>query len=430
MKAKRMVLLLLAAAVFAASACVFRVKPSPSNKPKPTAAPTEAATEEPAAVPTAEPLVFPTPGRTGNLIGGTLFDEPAKYFLIHGESNMHYVYDNCGALIASFSAGFDESSSWHTSSGFYGEHGAPFGYSIERGEFLPPYYEVFGDIAIDYTITYYLNDEGERSLGVFLEGIKDYTFENDVPMDAAPEYSVFEWSGAETASAMKAYKLGWAGAVLHIDGKYLILDRDVDLSKDYTYYAPYLITVGASLLDENGAFIGNPDVSAFGVITGVFGGKYIIGEHLLDESEWTQGEYGKTVQTIHNLYTLSGELVASRITPIGYDGFTVDDEVNWGRVVLANYFKDENGQFYDKELKAIAEPSLEQIYSEAPQRIYEPMEIEDRVFARGEVYAGIKDGEGNWLFRIYNPAGASDSQNSDHWPSWYWDYYYKENYGD
>ena len=57
--------------------------------------------------------------------------------------------------------------------------------------------------------------------------------------------------------------------------------------------------------------------------------------------------------------------------------------------------------------------------------INEPIIMEDRAFVRSGVYAGIKNGEGNWLFRIYDPRSTFDSVEREHWPEWFWRWYWE-----
>lgn len=435
MRYKKTAALLLAFAMLAANACASVKNPEITPEPtaettaapteKPTAAPTEAPTAEPTEAPMAAPSGRPTapadagempsfPGavQLGNLIGGPLFDEPVKYFVIRGESDMHYVYDRFGELVVVLNSELYEDSSapW----GFYGEHGAPFGYSIERGEQLPSGW-LFGDMSLNISWHEWHDDDGERHSSLFLDGISDYRYENEISMNDAPEHTVRGYNEYNEAvvETIRAYKLGWAGSVLHIDGKYLILERETWYNDEKDMFD--VRTKGATLLDESGAMIGHPDFSVFGEIRGVFGGRYIIGEQPLDEEEWTEDEYGNIRNTVKNLYTLSGELVASRVVPHQYDGFALDSEDYYGYVILANYYSDENGQCFDKELNPIDKPTDLQIHSERPGSIYSPIELENRRLEIGSVYVGIKDGEGNWLFKIYNPELASDSVVIDEW---------------
>ncbi|MBQ4429547.1 MAG: PT domain-containing protein [Clostridia bacterium] len=435
MRYKKTAALMLAFALLGANACAPVKNPentpaptaeltaTPTQRPTeaPTAVPTEAPTDEPTAAPCVRPTAPPDTGempsfpgaiKTGNLIGGPLFDEPAKYFMIPGESDMHYVYDRFGELVAILNRERHEDSgaSW----GFYGEHGAPFGCGIESGEELPLGW-LFGDMSLNISWHEWHDDDGQRHSCFFLDGISDYRYENEISMNDAPEHTVRSYNedNENAVETIRAYKLGWAGSVLHIDGKYLILERETWYNDEKDMFD--VRTKGATLLDESGAMIGHPDFSVFGEIRGVFGGKYIIGEQPIYEEEWTEDEYGNIGKTVMNLYTLSGELVANRVLPHKYDGFALDSEDYYGYVMLANYCSDENGQCFDKELNPIDKPTDLQIRSERPGSIYSPIELENRRLEIGSVYVGIKDDAGNWLFRIYNPNFASDSQRKNRW---------------
>lgn len=445
---KKSLIFALALALLVSSACVPNVKPqntpaptaqataAPTEKPtavpteEPTAALTETPTAEPTEAPTAEPtpaLVFPTPGRLGKLIDGPLFDEPAAYFVLEGESDLKYVFDRFGELVTVINAAEYEEPNWSQHPAFYTEHGMPYGYSIERGEWMPPY-RFFDNMAITISQSSYLNENGERDFSFFITDIKDDRLEKTILMDNAPEFVFVD--GEENTRTQRAFKIGWAGGILHVDGVYLVYGATME---NYGEESQTLAYRECLMLDEAGNRIGEIDLSVFGRVRGVFGGKYIIGERYLDESERYEDSNGYTVYSETNLYTLSGELVMSRVRPYSTGGFVVDEELYFGSIYTARFLNDENGTFYDKDLNPIPEPDEDELHVDPEKftRNYFALQINDRQIVSGNgVYAGIKDGEGNWLFKIYNPAGASDSQNEEHWPSWYWDYYFRENYGD
>lgn len=445
---KKSLIFALALALLVSSACVPNVKPqntpaptaqataAPTEKPtavpteEPTAALTETPTAEPTEAPTAEPtpaLVFPTPGRLGKLIDGPLFDEPAAYFVLEGESDLKYVFDRFGELVTVINAAEYEEPNWSQHPAFYTEHGMPYGYSIERGEWMPPY-RFFDNMAITISQSSYLNENGERDFSFFITDIKDDRLEKTILMDNAPEFVFVD--GEENTRTQRAFKIGWAGGILHVDGVYLVYGATME---NYGEEGQTLAYRECLMLDEEGKRIGEIDLSAFNRVRGVFGGKYIIGERYLDESERYEDSNGYTVYSETDLYTLDGELVMSRVRPYSTGGFVVDEELYFGSIYTARFLNDENGTFYDKDLNPIPEPDEDELHVDPEKftRNYFALQINDRQIVSGNgVYAGIKDGEGNWLFKIYNPAGASDSQNEEHWPSWYWDYYFRENYGD
>lgn len=449
---KKSLIFALALALLVSSACVPNVKPqntpaptaqitaAPTEKPtaatteEPTAIPSEAPTAEPTAAPTeaptaepTAPLVFPTPGRMGKLIDGPLFDEPAAYFVLEGESDLKYVFDRFGELVTVINAAEYEEPNWSQYPAFYTEHGMPYGYSIERGEWMPPY-RFFDNMAITISQSSYLNENGERDFSFFITDIKDARLEKSILMDNAPEFVFVD--GEENTRTQRAFKIGWAGGILHVDGVYLVYGATME---NYGEEGQALAYRECLMLDEEGNHIGEIDLSAFNRVRGVFGGKYIIGERYLDESERYEDSNGYTVYSETNLYTLSGELVMSRVRPYSTGGFVVDEELYFGSIYTARFLNDENGTFYDKDLNPIPEPDEDELHMDPEEftRNYFALRVKDRQIVSGSgVYAGIKDGEGNWLFKIYDPAGASDSQNEEHWPSWYWDYYFRENYGD
>ena len=461
---KKLIAAICALALLVQAACASHV--NPSNRPKPTMEPTaeptavltadpmedpnagpseyptEYLTADPSEYPTEYPtapaisdpiapptpaLVFPTPGRMGNLVGGPLFDEPAAYFVLDGESDLKYVFNRFGELVTVFNAADYEEANWSGSPAFYGAHGMPYGYSIERGEWMPPYC-FFDNMAIQISYSKYLNENGEESHSFFITDIKDDRLEKTILMDNAPEFVFVDDEG--NTRTQRAFEIGWMGGILHVNGVYLVYKATME---NFGEQDQAFVYNECLMLDESGNLIGEIDLSAFSRVRGIFGGKYIIEERYLDESERYEDSYGYMIYSETNLYTLSGELVMRRVTPYPTSHFAVDDELGFGSIYTARFLKDEHGIFYDKDLNPIPEPDEDELRRD-PERFagnYFALRVKDRQIVSGSgVYAGIKDAAGNWLFKIYNPAGASDSQNEEHWPSWYWDYYFRENYGD
>ena len=68
--------------------------------------------------PTARP-VFPTPGPVGVLTDGPIFSEPAKYLVIDGESDLHYVYDANGEFVCCFNAEYSDDPDYSSEAGLY-----------------------------------------------------------------------------------------------------------------------------------------------------------------------------------------------------------------------------------------------------------------------------------------------------------------------
>ena len=149
-------------------------------------------------------------------------------------------------------------------------------------------------------------------------------------------------------------------------------------------------------------------MTVFGNIKGVFGDRYIV----VDKS----------------IFTLEGEKVMNgvRLIEKGACSFRVMDGDGHIGYSYGDYIVDENGVCYDRDLNVVEQPADDEI--EKFVSPFDPVEFENRQLVYGEVYYGIKDGVGNWLFRIYSPKNAVDSLNPDHdrMPSWwdwndYWD---------
>ena len=427
---------LLALILLASSACTPNVKPQNTPEPtaeataaptdKPTAAPTDAPTAEPTEEPTPKPTgrpaappnvgempSFPGAVQLGNLIGGELFPEPGMYFVLNGESDLKYVYDRFGELVTTFGAADNEYSHWD-GTGIYGVHGAPFGYSIERDEMLPNY-QRFGDILIQTEYWEYIDENGEESSSHFITDIKKIDFEDSDLMKAASEYTFVKttYVGNERKDeeiAQRAFKVDYAGAIVKIDGKYLILDRRIAFGSD----APVLSlqTNSALLVSESGEVLGELDTSPFGRIDGVFGGKYIIGAQLVPEGE-QRVDGGFSFDRI-NLYTLSGELVMERVWPLYYQRYHPEHEL-YITTGYADHLQTIDGSFYNAELERIDEPTPQERYGGERADIYGALRMADRFVEQSELYTGIKDGDGNWLFRIYRPRFANDHNNPELW---------------
>lgn len=435
---------LLAALLLASSACAPAEKPQPTPEPtaqatavptgkptaaptdKPTAVPTEAPTEVPTEAPTAAPRVRPTapadagempsfPGavQLGNLIGGELFSEPGTYLVLNGESDLHYVYDRFGELVTTFGAEDNEFSPWGRA-GIYGEHGAPFGYSIERDEMLPDY-QRFGDLLIQTEYWEFIDENGENSADHFITDIKKINLEDSDLMKAASEYTFVKTTYEENERKVeeitqRAFKVGYAGAIVKIDDKYLILDRSVVFGAEYPGLA--LNTKSAMLVSNSGEALGEFDTSPFGRIAGVFGGKYIIGAQLVPEGEQLV-DGGFSFDRL-NLYTLSGELVMERVWPLYYQRYHPEHEL-YITTGYADHLQTIDGSFYNAELERIDEPTPEELYGGERADIYGALRMADRVVEQSEIYTGIKDGEGNWLFRIYRPRFVNDHNDPNIW---------------
>ena len=394
---KRILAIALALACIMAAACT-----GPNPPAEPTPEPTSAVTVEPTAGPTAEPTpeptpaftaeptaeptprpVFPTPGPTGVLTDGPIFTEPAKYLVIDGESDLHYVYDAAGELVCSFRAGYADDPSYYTEAGFYTEFGLPYDFDLSV---MRPgkHYEMLGDIlfAVEYM--------DDFSDGMYLTEVADAEREN-----------VFTFEKGEMP-------IGNLGGILHIDGKYLLIDRGYEHT-DYGE-ACFAVKRPAKLYDEDFNFIREIDTAPFGDITGVFGGRYVIG-CVPGEGE---DPYEKTRNSITSIYTLDGELVMENVKPTGNSQFFPDDEVWFAVLSAADYLTDADGRVFDGELRELPELPKDAEIGFLKSR-YKRIELPEVEFVRLGAYAGTRDADGSWLFRIYDPRKASDSRPQGWW---------------
>ena len=357
----------------------------------PTQAPTETPSEEPAE-PSSEPKPAPSDNpylpKLGRLCEGPIFPEPAKYLVISGESDIFYVYDNMGELVNTFHAVEDEYAWGYP--GFFGEEGICEGVRVSDGEVVP-YFNLFQDM-IFYTSWFY----DETSWGDKLDRMCNEDFE---------ELFTPGSSGREIS-------FGNAGGVIHIDGKYLILDRDYDWNDD-DLSTQLVYNSEPMLLDSDGSFIGTLDPSPFGTIIGVFAQKYLI---------CIPGNYAepwKINETFYEnygcmLYTLDGTLVMEGLRPCANSYFVVDDEGGYGQLRSAEYMELPDGDWLDEDFNRITDHPKYAGANPVFQR-YGNIQFEDIYYSAGRVYAGVRNVEdGSWLFRIYNPKLATDHDN-EHW---------------
>ena len=346
----------------------------PSNTEAPTETPTEAPTAAPSAPSGAS--VSPFMPKLGRLCDGPIFPEPAKYLVVSGESDIFYVYDNMGELVKTFHAVEDEYAWGYP--GFFGEDGICENVRISTGDKVSGF-SLFDDMI--FTISW-----SDESWSCSLKSMMNGDFEELFTLD--------EEEGS----------LGNAGGVLHIDGNYLLLDRSVDWDEDIGEYLK--INSDPKLLGPDGSFIRTVDLNRFNRIIGVYGGKYIMDGYLKDAEE---GWWGDNIDV--SLYTLDGEPVMQHVAPVYYSSYALDDEGNFGALYAANYLRDEDGNYRDKDLNVISE--LPENADDNPLRMrYGNLEFEDyHYYGWGGVYVGVKDADENWLFRIYNPKLASDHDN-------------------
>ena len=361
------------------TACAGVNTPAPSPEPTeaeaaPTEAPTPAPTEAPTAEPTTAPYYEPYEVRLGKLTDGPMLPDEEGYLVIKGESDLFYVYNGKGALEYAFNAVADENE--YCFVGIYGSKGVCCGVQLATGERVgdPEY---VGDIIFTWEGSW------DEETDEYVRSVKTVYNADFEPMCSFDKGEL---------------EMGEFGGILHIDGMILQLNRDIDWESNSMYYV-----TEPALYSENGEFIRNIDLTTFGTVCGVLGGKYLV---TVSDEDWDSDPFERR----YCIYTLDGELIMERAQIKSDNGYYPDGEMWMCALHGADYVIDKNGDLYDSELQPVDEiPEDIGFYSMAePYRlIYD----DDFVYNAGNVYAGVKDAEGNWLFRIYNPRGASDSGN-------------------
>lgn len=342
---------------------------------------------------TAEPSqpVFPASGKLGNLIGGEIFPEPAKYLVLKGEGDLYYIYDNMGELVT-VCAGYGYLS------GFYGEDGIVGNFSLRLMQNMDDW-QTFGQLMLHIV-------DGE-----LIEFIDCYT-DKTVQVKS------------------KGLSIGEFGGVLPFEDKYLVLEAYYDENAAKGRKLRY---ARCAWLDKNGELAGEFDPAPFGQIRGVYGGKHIISIDADDASE--NEDYFKT-----KICSLSGEALLENIesayAAVYYtlkEGEVIDGSVFERRLTIADHAYTENDRWYDSATEPMQIPP-EDPYDVEYVRMRRSIELEDRVVIGDNsvnaysslvwqestpepvrIYVGVKDGEGNWLFKIFNPALASDSRRRSMW---------------
>ncbi len=426
--------LCMATLLFCACATVEKPETTPAPTAEITAAPTDeltaapteeltaAPTEELTAVPTGAPAGRPTappdygempsfPGsvQLGKLIEGEIFPESAKYLVIPGESGLHYVYDRNGELVDTFlSTGcMSDADGQDDMHGLYGAYGICHGYSLKD------------KTSVDW-VRFYFQGKCFMRYGLDVYEVRDISFENPMRFSGDPD-SVKEVA-AETGEppiTAETCSIGLCGCIFKLDDRYLALNAWPDTTVDYgdddyyrkMYACAYASIRDARLYDENLRFLDEPvNYMAFGKVSGVFGDRYIFAENAI--------------------FTLDGERVMENVElvkkgscPFDISGHFTDDSSDKGEItyIYGDYIVDENGVYYDRDLNIVDGSEVE---ISKPDSIYDPIVTDDRVFTRSGVYAGIKDGEGNWIFRIYDPRSTNDGLGRESWPEWFWQWYW------
>lgn len=338
--------------------------------------------------PTAEPTplsILPANGRLGNLTGGEIFTEPAKYLVLKGEGDLFYAYDSCGELLSVFKG-------YGYYSGFYGENGIVGNYSLRLMQQMDDY-RIFGQLMLKLV-------DGE-----LIEFFDCYT-------------------GKTVQVKQQGLRIGEVGGVLPVDGKYLLLEAEYSYDVElHRYRSGYGRCVW---LDEDGNITGEFDPAPFGQIKGVLGGKCILGI----EPVYVGRDEGAFKTAV---FSPSGELLYENIEPAAAAMFMQDARAYECALFLADYVYDAQDHLINASLERETDPNADP-YDAEYNRMYSSIELENRTVigdnstnpylsligleASSEpirIYVGVKDGAENWLFKIFNPALASDSKRSSIW---------------
>lgn len=370
------------------------LRPTEAPAAAPTEAPSEAPTEAPAEAPTPEPTETPEPGptqapdfsalvpQTGRLCEGPIFPEPGKYLVLSAGGALFLVYDNMGELIKTFSAVDDEYAFGYP--GIYGEDGICKNVRISTGESVG-WFSHFGDMV--FTTNWVELEDGKWTC--YLEKMRDTDFNELFSLEGRPEDG----------------RVGSEGGVLHVGEDYLILDRHCvyhgSKPPELVYDSPIRV------IGPDGAKKGEIDPALFPrQIMGVFGGKYLICGS--GEPEMDPYYYWESYKL--SIWDLDGSMLMDKVHVVNYSDYTVNSEGGYGVLLVGDYLEDEDGNCYGPDLERVV--SIPEGADRDPfYERYGSHNFEDyQVFAyEWSVFQGIKDSEGNWLFRIYNPRYASDN---------------------
>ncbi|MBR3459268.1 MAG: PT domain-containing protein [Clostridia bacterium] len=370
------------------TAATYTESPTDAPSELPTSEPSELSSELPSAEPSFEVNEFPDFSdlipKTGRLVDGPIFPEPYKYLVLSGESDMHYVYNNMGELLYSFSAFVDEEGD-PPCSGLFTADGISCWHRLKDNTVTTPF-RVFHDLAV--TVKWFEDEDGFDSHAC-ITLIRDLNLEN--PREFAKD----------------ELNLGDVGGIMKLKDKYIVVNRDYDSIFGDDDECCDTITVYDSSLNK----IGTLDPELFRGIAGIYADKYIICLKDLGEDYWTT--------TTYSLYTPEGELVMDDVIVYRGNSFCLDSEM--GSVYgffESDFLTDKDGNNFDRELKPIDEiPDIYEYYK-LPSRFFGAYEADGYVvydrftYRSSDVYSGIKDKDGNWVFRIYSPAFASDSDNT------------------
>ena len=397
---KRVLTLILAVALVLAACAPIN---EPSFTPVPTAEATEAPTETPTEAPTEAPTPAPTSApaevpdfsalipRTGNLTGGPIFPEPFKYLVLQGDGSLHYVYDNMGELLYSFAAPVyeDGGSSW----GLFTEDGVCCWRRLSDGSEVTPF-TLFGNLAITtgYADGPDPSDPWEGSYG-YISLLRDANLENPVEFEKGE------------------LRMGKLGGILELKDGYLLIERDYYSVRKFLWGEDCEDDQKLTLLDKNFKKVRTVDDSALGYVSGTLGGKYLL--------VWRDRDPDEYYHVSYCVYDLDGNPLLEDVEicyTAGYSHFTMDDEMWEAGLILAEYVKGADGNYYDKELHRVSEDELP--YPSVMEKIGGGRKYFNSFFDTGEdgisvysngVFSGIVDKDGNWVFRIWSPKFAEDT---------------------
>ena len=295
-----------------------------------------------------------------------------------------------GKLIKTFGAVEDDSA--FGSPGIYGEEGICESVRISTGEYLG-YFSHFDDMVFT---TSWIEEDGRWNC--YIDKVFDADF-NEL-------FSLEERRGEGI--------MGHDGGILHVGGDYLIFNRETVFHGSNP--PEVRDNTPIQVIGPDGGRKGEIDPKRFPrQVMGVFGGEYLI----CGSAEPQDDPYYFWDEPKLSIWDVSGKMLMDNVRVISFDQYTADEEGGYGIMLSGDYLEDENGVCYDSKLKRIdkiPEGADENSFYTRYGRVYfDGLSFYD--YERS-VFSGIKDGEGNWLFRIYNPRFSSDNDPTGWGSAW------------
>ncbi|MBQ1818456.1 MAG: hypothetical protein II124_07460, partial [Clostridia bacterium] len=213
-----------------------------------------------------------------------------------------------------------------------------------------------------------------------------------------------------------APEMGEYGGVLFVQGEMWVLHR----SAEYTDEGQAIVNdEDVKVYDMQGNLLRTFDPEPFGQILAVFADKYIIGGTRLPYDEFVDMEDTSFWDYDCTLYTLDGKKVMKHIHPSYGSFFCIEDESGDGQLASVQYIKDAEGRAYDGGLDPVDKLPGDLWRDDVDFR-YECLnsdmdELGFRCVTWDPLYNGVKNADGEWLFRIYNPKTAQD-RNYEYYP--------------